>query len=96
MMNAAQPRLQVGEDEPNDRQMFLGDLRVASLGEGDVLVAPLGKAGVAGPIVGDDRRACGNGALDKAAKRFGAAVWRDSEPDPAGVATALPFVELGL
>ena len=35
------------------------------------------------------------GALDKAAERFRAAVWHDSESDTSGVATALPLIELG-
>ena len=95
VMNATQPRLQVGEDEMNDRQILLSDLGVASLGDGEVFVAALGEAGIAGPIVGDDRRTRSNGALDKAAERFRAAVWHDSESDTSGVATALPLIELG-
>ena len=51
VMNATQPRLQVGEDEMNDRQILLSDLGV-SLGDGEVFVAALGEAGIAGPIVG--------------------------------------------
>ena len=95
VMNATQPRLQVGEDEMNDRQILLSDLGVASLGDGEVFVAALGEAGIAGPIVGDDRRTRSNGTLDKAAERFRAAVWHDSESDTSGVATALPLIELG-
>ncbi len=95
VMNATQPRLQVGEDAMNDRQILLSDLGVASLGDGEVFVAALGEAGIAGPIVGDDRRTRSNGALDKAAERFRAAVWHDSESDTSGVATALPLIELG-
>ena len=79
----------------NDRQILLSDLGVASLGDGEVFVAALGEAGIAGPIVGDDRRTRSNGALDKAAERFRAAVWHDSESDTSGVATALPLIELG-
>ena len=96
VMNAAQPRLQVGEGEMNDRQILLDDLGVASLGDGEVFVAPLGEAGVTGPIVGDDWGAHSNGALDKTAERFRAAVWRNSEPDTSGVTTALPLVVPGL
>ena len=76
-------------------QHGLSDLGVASLGDGEVFVAALGEAGIAGPIVGDDRRTRSNGALDKAAERFRAAVWHDSESDTSGVATALPLIELG-
>ena len=79
----------------DDRQMLFGDLGVASLGDGAVFVAALGEAGIAGPIVGDDRRTRSNGALDKTAERCRAAVGHDSEPDTSGVATALAHIELG-
>ena len=67
VMNATQPRLQVGEDEMNDRQILFSDLGVTSLGDGEVFVAALGEADIAGPIVGDDWRPGSNGPLDKAA-----------------------------
>ena len=66
VMNATRPRLQVAEDEMNDRQIFLGD--------GEVFVTALGEADIAGPIVGDNRRTGSTGTLDKAAERFRAAV----------------------
>src|ERR1019366_34869 len=79
----------------DDRQILLGGLRVAPFSDGDVFVAALRKAGVAGPIVGDERGALHNGALDEPAKRPRAAVRHDGEPTPPGIATTLPLIELG-
>src|SRR4249920_3450635 len=70
VMDAVQPRFQVCEDEMDDWQIFLGDLRIAPFSDGAVFVAALGEAGVAAPVVGD-------------------------EPNPPGIATTLPLVELG-
>ena len=39
----------------DDRQILLGHLRIAPLGDGEVFVAALAEAGVAAPVVGDDR-----------------------------------------
>ena len=63
--------------------------------DGEVFVAALGKAGVAAPVVGNERRARHNGALNEAAERLRAAVRHDGEPNPPGIATTLPLVELG-
>ena len=60
-----------------------------------MFVAALGKAGVAAPVVGDERRARHNGALNEAAEQLRAAVRHDGEPNPPGIATTLPLVELG-
>ena len=67
VMDAVQPRFQVCEDEMDDWQILLGDLRIAPFSDGEVFVAALGKAGVAAPVVGDERRARDNGALNEAA-----------------------------
>ena len=66
VMDAVQPRFQVCEDEMDDWQILLGDLRIAPFSDGAVFVAALGKAGVAAPVVGDERRARHNGALNEA------------------------------
>ena len=95
VMDAVQPRFQVCEDEMDDRQILLGDLRIAPFSDGEVFVAALGKAGVAAPVVGDERRARHNGALNEAAERLRAAVRHDGQPNPPGIATTLPLVELG-
>ena len=70
VMDAVQPRFQVCEDEMDDWQILLGDLRIAPFSDGEVFVAALGKAGVAAPVVGDERRARHNGALHEAAERL--------------------------
>ena len=95
VMDAVQPRFQVCEDEMDDWQILLGDLRIAPFSDGEVFVAALGKAGVAAPVVGDERRARHNGALNEAAEQLRAAVRHDGEPNPPGIATTLPLVELG-
>ena len=46
VMDAVQPRFQVCEDEMDDWQIFLGDLRIAPFSDGEVFVAALGEAGV--------------------------------------------------
>ena len=38
MMGAVEPGLQVGKDEMDDRQKYLGDLGIAALGNGEVRV----------------------------------------------------------
>src|SRR5271168_1873157 len=95
VMDAVQPRFQVGEDEMDDWQILLGDLRIAPFSDGEVFVAALGEAGVAAPVVGDERRAWHNGALDEATERLCAAVRHDGKPNPTGIATTPPLVELG-
>ena len=79
----------------DDWQILLGDLWIAPFSDGEVFVAALGKAGVAAPVVGDERRARHNGALNEAAERLRAEVRHDGEPNPPGIATTLPLVELG-
>ncbi len=41
VMDAVDPRFQIGEDEMDDRQIVLGNLWVAALGNRMVVVAPL-------------------------------------------------------
>ena len=81
-----QPRLQVGEDEmAADTPQRPG----SCLGDGEVFVAALGEAGIAGPI--DDRRTrSSTKPQSDSALRSGTTASRTS-----GVATALPLIELG-
>src|ERR1700751_168779 len=94
-MGGAQPRFQVCEDEMDDWQILLSDLRIAAFRDGKVFVAALAEPGVAAPVVGDERRARHNGTLDEAAERLRASVWHDGESNTPGIATTLPLVELG-
>jgi len=59
-----------------------------------MLVAALAKTGVTGPVVSGNRGTCGNGTLDEAAERGGAAIGHDGKPNAPGVTTALTLVEL--
>src|SRR5271157_4497891 len=59
-----------------------------------MLVAALAKTGVTGPVVSCNRGTCGNGTLDEAAERVGAAIGHDGKPNAPGVTTALTLVEL--
>ena len=94
-MDAVQPRFQVCEDEMDDWQILLGDLRIAPFSDGEVFVAALGEAGVAAPVVGDER-ACPEQRrtqrIRRATPRCGPA---RCEPNSPGIATTLPLVELG-
>ena len=56
-----QPRLQVGENQMDDRQVLLGN--------SEVLIAALTEASIAAPIVSNDQRSRRDGALDDSALR---------------------------
>src|SRR5665213_3625203 len=92
VMDADQPRLEVGEYEMDDRQEVLGHVRIATFGNGLVVVAALAQPGVAAPIVRDDQRSRSNGALDKSTERLGTAIWGDRQPDSSGVSAILPLI----
>ncbi len=94
VMDAGQPGLEVGKDEVDDRQILFCHLGIAPLGDGEMLVAALAKTGVTGPVVSGNRGTCGNGTLDEAAERGGAAIGHDGKPNAPGVTTALTLVEL--
>jgi len=76
----------------DDGQKVFGNLRIAALGDGVMVIAALPQAGVATPIVRNRQRSRRDGALDKSAKRLGATVGRDSEPDTPGIASVLSRV----
>jgi len=95
MVDAVEPSLQVSEDEVDDRQILFGNLRVAALGDGEVVVAPFGEAGVTIPVISDDHCSGRNRSLNESAKRLCATVRHNGEPDTTGVPPALSLVELG-
>ncbi len=82
-----QPRLQVGENQMDDRQVLLGN--------SEVLIAALTEASIAAPIVSNDQRSRRDGALDEPTERLGATVEHDGEPNASGIASVFPVVELG-
>jgi hypothetical protein len=60
-----------------------------------VIIAALAQAGVAAPIIRDDQGPRRHGAIDESAKRFGAAVSGDGQPNAARIAPILPLVLRG-
>ena len=93
VMNATQPGLEVGKDEMDHRQILLGHLGIAPLGDSEVFVAALAEADVATPVVSNDLRSRRNGALNEAAERLGAAIGHDGKPDTPSVTARLAFFE---
>ena len=61
--------IQIGEDEMVDRQIVLGNLWVAALGNGKVFIPALAEAGISTPIVSDGQRPRSNGALHEPTKQ---------------------------
>ena len=95
MVDATEPRLQVAEDEVDDRQELFGHLGVAAFGDGVVVEAACPQAVIAAPIVGDDPGARHDGILDETTQRIGAAVGSHGQPHAPGVASILPLVLRG-
>jgi hypothetical protein len=95
MVGSRKPGLQISEDEVDDRQILFGHLGIAAFGDGEVIVATLGEAGIPTPVISDDFCAGRNRALHEAAKRLRATVRDNGEPDTTGVPPALALVELG-
>ena len=95
VVDTDQPRLQVGENQMDDRQVLLGNLWITTLGNSEVLIAALTEASIAAPIVSNDQRSRRDGALDEPTERLGATVEHDGEPNASGIASVFPVVELG-
>ena len=95
VVDTDQPRLQVGENHMDDRQVLLGNLWITTLGNSEVLIAALTEASIAAPIVSNDQRSRRDGALDEPTERLGATVEHDGEPNASGIASVFPVVELG-
>ena len=55
VVDTDQPRLQVGENQMDDRQVLLGNLWITTLGNSEVLIAALTEASIAAPIVSNDQ-----------------------------------------
>ena len=95
MMGSCKPCFQISENEVDDRQILFGNLGSAAFGDGEVIVATLGEAGIPTPVISDDLCAGRNRSLNEAAKRLRATVRDNGEPDTTGVPPALALVELG-
>src|SRR5208337_2153714 len=86
-MDAVQPRFQIGKNEVDDGQKVVGNLGIATLGDGMVVVPPLPQACISAPIVRNRECSRSDGVLDKPTKRRGASVRHDGEPDATGIAS---------
>ena len=88
VMTAAQPAFQVGENQVDDGQVFLGHRCLAALGNGQVRVAFSFQRLVAVPGVRDDHAAGVDGSLYEAAQGLGSAIRDDLQAQASRVASA--------
>jgi hypothetical protein len=93
MVGSRKPCLQMSEDEVDARQLLFGNLGIAAFGDGEVIVATRGEAGITTPVISDDLCAGRNRSLTAAAKRLRATVRDNGEPDTPGIPPALALVE---
>ena len=77
----------------NDGQEGLDDLHVATFRNSGMKIPSPSKRRVAAPVIGNNRGAWRNDALDEATQRFGASVWHHREPNTSGVASGPPLGE---
>ena len=68
---------------------------IASFGDGEMLVAAPGQAGICGPVTGGDLHTRRNDSFDKTAQRFCTAIRYGRLPDTPGMATTLALVGPG-
>src|SRR5438105_10598816 len=73
VMGTIDPRLQIGEDKMDHRQMLLCLFRITSERKGVMLIAHPAKGAVSLPTVSANGRACRYVVLDKCDKRIGIA-----------------------
>ena len=95
VMNANQPRLEIREDEMDDRQELLGHLGIPAFSNGVVIIAALAQVGITAPVVRDDQRPRSDHAIDKSAKGFGASVSGDRQPHAPRIAPIVSLVPRG-
>lgn len=95
VMNSIQPRLQVGEDQMNDRQELFGDQWITAFCNGDMFVAAFGETGVSAPIVGNDPRLWCDYTFHEATERTSTPIRNDGKPDASGITSALPLIKAG-
>lgn len=95
VVDAIQPRLQVAENQVDEREVFLCDLRIAVFHSGDV-VEVIGELGVAHPAIGHDRGLRVDIGSDEALEMLGGARRDYAQAQPASVQTAALGDRLGL
>ena len=79
----------------DDRQIVLGNLWVAALGNGKVFIPALAEAGISTPIVSDGQRPRTTALSTNPTKRVGAPIGYYGEPDTPGIASVLSLVLRG-
>lgn len=99
MMCAIDPRLQIGEDKMDHRQMFLRLLRIAPKRERVMSIPNLAKAAIPLPAVSADGGACRYAILDEGRKRISIAAGKriarlfdagdNAEPETASISEFL-------
>lgn len=93
VMGSPEPGREGGTHRREDRQEFVGTLRLAGSRDRPRRLAGPGEASGAAPVVGDEQGAWRDDAVDEAAARGLASIWPDGTPDPAGDAPARPGVD---
>jgi len=88
VMNPSQPSFKVREHKMDNRQILFGNLRIAALGDGKVLVSTVFEVVITTPVIGNNQCAWLNRLRNEAAKRVRAPVRRNGEPDTSGVTSA--------
>src|ERR1035441_10032676 len=88
MMNPTQPRLEVREDQMNQREPLFSHTRIAALRDRLVLEPILRESVIGRPVIGNDVRPRCYGLPCEAEQRLGATIRHDAEAQPAGVPTA--------
>jgi hypothetical protein len=91
MVRAAEPSLQVAENQVDDGQELFGYGRVATLDHGEVLVSERTERVVAVPCVRDDHRARRDGRFHKSRQCLSAAIGHDFQAQPASIPAATAF-----
>jgi len=95
VVDAVEPGLQIAENQMDHRQEILRHFGVAALGDGVMIVSAPTQAAIGAPIVGNDQRPRHHSDFHEAAKRVGAAIGGNRQPDATGVTAILPLVLSG-
>src|ERR1700677_364737 len=94
VMRPLDPSSQIAENQMNHGQVRLCLARKPAERQRLMAISSLGKAGIAGPAIGAQRRAKRDVLFDKAGKRVGATVGDNAKPQPSGIDSASVFLAL--
>ncbi len=97
VMNALQPAFQVAENQMNDRQVIFRHLRVSTLDNRKMLIAPTGQRRISRPRIRDNQRCCRiNASVDEPTQRFLGSVRHDLQPESPRHPSATPLLRFAL